>query len=52
LHDPALIFVDKNNKVVKTTNFCEDKKLEEYISLIIEKTSSTKNNNPTKRRNK
>jgi len=52
LHDPALIFVDKNNKVVKTTDFCEDKKLEEYISLIIEKTSSTKNNNPTKRRNK
>jgi len=52
LHDPALIFVDKNNKVVKTTNFCEDKKLEEYISLITEKTSSTKNNNTTKRRNK
>jgi|GEM_PF-1950246 len=42
LRDPALIFVNKNNEVVKTTDFCDDKKLEEYINLIIEKTPNAK----------
>ena len=42
LKDPALIFVNEKNEIVLKTDFCDDKKLEEYINSIIEKTPSTK----------
>jgi len=36
LSDPALIFINRKKEIVTTTNFCDDKKLDEYINSIIE----------------
>lgn len=38
LKDPALVFLSNKNEIVSTTNFCDDKKLEEEINKIIPKT--------------
>jgi len=35
LKDPALIFVNEKNEIVSKTDFCDDKKLEEYISSLV-----------------
>lgn len=40
LKDPALIFINQKNEIVSTTDFCDVKKLKDYINLITEKSRS------------
>ena len=41
LYDPALIFINRNREIAAVTNFCDDKKLDEYINLIIKPNKKT-----------
>ncbi|MFN4226992.1 MAG: peroxiredoxin family protein [Candidatus Ratteibacteria bacterium] len=36
LYDPALIFINKKNQVLFTSNYCSDKEMERYINAILE----------------
>lgn len=35
LQDPCLIFVNRKNEIVQTSNYCEEAELEEYIKSLI-----------------